>query len=71
MKLEEGKLVLTEEELVYVKRANCQAAPATAALFLRSSLKNNNLVEDIEHLPDIHFFIECIQAYRKKNFEVK
>jgi len=71
MKLEEGKLILTEEELVYVKRANCQASPTNAGLFLRSYVKNNKLVEDAEHLPDLKFFIECIQAYRRKNFEVK
>jgi hypothetical protein len=68
---ENKKLTLTEEELVYVKRANIQASPTNAGLFLRSYVKNNKLVEDLEHLPDIHFFIECIQAYRRKNFEVK
>ncbi len=72
MKLDENKkLTLTEEELVFVKRANCQASPSNAGLFLRSYVKNNNLVEDVEHMPDVHFYIECIQAYRRKNFEVK
>lgn len=68
---ENKKLTLTEEELVYVKRANMQASPANAGLFLRSYMKNNHLVEDVEHMPDVYFFIECIQAYRRKNFEVK
>ena len=68
---ENKKLTLTEEELVYVKRANLQASPTNAGLFLRSYVKNNKLVEDLEHLPDVYFFIECIQAYRRKNFEVK
>ena len=68
---ENKKLTLTEEELVYVKRANIQASPTNAGLFLRSYVKNNKLVEDLEHLPDVYFFIECIQAYRRKNFEVK
>ena len=72
MKLDENKkLTLTEEELVYVKRANIQASPTNAGLFLRSYVKNNNLVEDIEHLPDLKFYIECILAYRRKNYEVK
>ena len=73
MKLDENKkLTLTEEELVFVKRANCQASPTNAALFLLNYLKNNNLEEDLEHKEhDVHFYIECIQAYRRKNFEVK
>lgn len=71
MKLDENKkLTLTEEELVYVKRANMQASPSNAGLFLRSYLKNNNLVEDINNIPDVWFFVECIQAYRRKNYEV-
>ena len=71
MRLEEDKLILTEEELVYVKRANCQAAPVNAGLFLRSYIKNNNLVEDINSMPDVQFYIECINAYRRKQFEVR
>ena len=47
MKLEEGKLILTEAELAEVKKANAIATPAIAG-----------------------FYIECIQAYRKKNYEI-
>lgn len=72
MKLDENKkLILTEEELVYVKRANIQASPTNAGLFLRTYAKNHNLVEDVETEKDLNFYIECIQAYRRKNFEVK
>ncbi len=72
MKLDENKkLILTKEELVYVKRANIQASPTNAGLFLRSYAKNHNLVENLETENDLNFFIECIQAYRRKNFEVK
>ena len=40
MKLDEGKLILTEEELNYVKRASImQAGPTNAGLFLRSFVK--------------------------------
>ena len=72
MKLEEGKLTLTEEELVYVKRANCQASPTNAALFLLNYLKNNNLEEDVDHKEhDIRFYTECRQAYRQKRYTVQ
>ena len=71
MKLTDGKLFLTEEELVYVKRANCQAGPGNAGLFLRSYVKNKNLVEDVENIPDVNFYIECIKAYRRKDYEVE
>ena len=29
-----------------------------------------NLAEDLEDQHDISFYTECIQAYRKKNYEV-
>ena len=72
MRLEEGKLFLTEEELAYVRKASVlQAGPTNAGLFLRSYVKNNHLVEDVERLPDVHFYVECIVAYRQKNYEVE
>jgi hypothetical protein len=73
MTLDENKhLTLTEDELVYVKRANCQASPTNAAMFLLNYLKNNNLEEDLEHKEhDVRFYTECMLAYRRKNFEVK
>ena len=72
MKFENEKLILTEEELNYVKRASIlQAGPANAGLFLRSYVKNNKLVEDLDNIPDVKFYTECIIAYRKKNFEVR
>jgi len=73
MTLDENKhLTLTEDELVYVKRANCQAAPINAGLFLLNYLKNNNLEEDLEHKThDVRYYAECIQAYRRKTYTVK
>lgn len=73
MKLDENKnLTLTEDELVYVKRANMNASPTMAGMFLLNCLKNNNLEEDVEHKEhDVRFYTECIQAYRQKRFEVK
>ena len=70
MKLDEGKLLLTEEELNLVKKANVMASPSIAGLYLRSYIKNRGLVESVEELPDVSFYIECVQAYRKKNYEV-
>ena len=70
MKLDNGKLILTETELAEVKKANVMASPSIAGLYLRSFIKNKNLVEDLENQPDVSFYTECIQAYRKKNYEV-
>ena len=70
MKLDDGKLILTEAELTEVKKANMMASPSIAGLYLRSFIKNKNLVEDLEKQPDVSFYTECIQAYRKKNYEI-
>lgn len=70
MKLEEGKLILSEAELAEVKKANMMASPSIAGLYLRSFIRNKNLVEDLETQPDVNFYTECVQAYRKKNFEI-
>lgn len=70
MKLEEGKLVLTEEELDLVKKANMMASPSIAGIYLRTYVKNRNLTEGTEEVPDAKFYIECIQAYRNKNYEI-
>ena len=71
MELNEGKLILTEAELTELKKANCMASPSIAGLYLRSFLKNHELVEDVEHQPDVKFYAECVLAYRNKNYEVK
>ena len=70
MKLDAGKLILTEAELAEVKKANMMASPSIAGVYLRSFIKNKNLAEDLEKQPDVSFYTECIQAYRKKNYEV-
>ena len=70
MKLDNGKLILTETELAEVKKANTAATPSIAGFYLRSFIKNKNLAEDLDKQPDVSFYTECIQAYRKKNYEV-
>lgn len=70
MKLEEGKLILTEAELAEVKKANAIATPGIAGFYLRSFVKSKNLAEDLDKQPDVSFYAECIQAYRKKNYEI-
>lgn len=70
MKLNDGKLILNENELECVKRANFAASPTMAAMYLKKYLSSDGLVEGLEQ-EDARFFIECIQAYRRKNFEVK
>ena len=70
MKLDDGKLILTEAELAEVKKANMIASQSIAGFYLHSYVKNKNLGEDLEKQPDVSFYTECIQAYRKKNYEV-
>ena len=70
MKFEDGKLILTETELAEVKKANTAATPSIAGFYLRSFIKNKNLAEDLKKQPDANFYVECIQAYRKKNYEI-
>lgn len=70
MKLDEEKLILTEAELAEVKKANVMATPSIAGFYLRSFIRNKNLVEDLEKQPDVSFYTKCIQAYRKKTYEV-
>ena len=70
MKIDEGKLILTETELAEVKKANVMATTSIAGFYLRSFIKNKKLAEDLEKQPDVSFYTECIQAYRKKNYEI-
>ena len=70
MKLEDGKLMLTETELVEVKKANAIVTPSIAGFYLRGFLKNKNFVAGLENQSDLGFYAECIQAYRKKNYEI-
>ena len=70
MELNEGKLILTEAELAEVKKANVMATPSIAGFYLRSFIRNKNLVEDLGKQPEVGFYTQCIQAYRKKNYEI-
>ena len=71
MRLENEKLYLSEAELAELKKANCMASPSIAGLYLRSYVKNKNLVEDVDRQPDVAFYTECVQAYRRKSYEVE
>ena len=70
MKFRDNKLILTEQELNYVKQANILSSPYLAGSRLQYLLKNNNLTKDINDTTDLKFFIECIQSYRSKQYEV-
>lgn len=70
MKLIEEKLILNEEELKLVKQANMMSSPSIAGVFLQNTFKHKNLTESLEQ-SDLNFFIKCIIAYRKKDFEVR
>lgn len=70
MKLEDGKLTLTEEELGLVKRASMLASPDYAGAFLRNALKNASLEEGVDGTHDARYYAECVVAYRKRNYEI-
>ena len=70
MKLDEGKLTLTEEELKLVKQASMLANPLYAGTYLYNSVKQKKLEEDADQ-HDVKYYTECIEAYRKKNYEVR
>ena len=68
MKISENKLYLSEADLEMIKRANTNSSPSVAAMFLKSLTKS--LVEDTEEEKSLEFYIEAINLYRKKQFEV-
>lgn len=68
MKITENKLYLSEADLEMIKRANTNTSPSVAAMFLKSLSKS--LVENTEEEKTIDFYIEVINLYRKKQFEV-
>lgn len=70
MKLAEDKVILTEDELSLVKRANMMASPTTAGLMLKNLVSNNTLTEDADQ-KDLNYYVQVILNYRRKNFEVK
>jgi len=70
MKLDEGKLTLTEEELKLVKQASMLANPIYAGTFLYNSVKQKKLEEDADQ-HDVKYYTECVKAYRAKSYEVK
>ncbi len=70
MKLEDGKLTLTENELRLIKKASMFASPDYAGAFLRNALKNASLEEDVDNVYDARYYAECITAYRKHNYEI-
>ncbi len=53
-----------------VKRASMLANPIFAGTFLSNAVKQRTLEEDVEE-HDSKFYVECVQAYRQKNYEVK
>ena len=68
MKITENKLYLSEADLEMIKRANTNTSPSVAAMFLKSL--NKSLVENTEEEKTIDFYIEAINLYRKKQFEI-
>jgi len=71
MELKEGKLILSEAEYAELRKANMMASPNIAGIYLRSALRNKNLIEDLDAQTNNNFYAECIVAYRNNNYEVR
>lgn len=71
MKLEEGKLILTEDELKLVRQASMLANPLYAGAYLRNAMKANKLDEGAQNERDAKYYAECVDAFRKKDYEVR
>ena len=67
MKLENGKLIVTELEYKLVKKWNAMASPYMAGLYLYHNLKREGIVMEW----DCIFFRDVYIAFRKKNVEVE
>lgn len=66
MKLENGKLICTQEEYNLVKKYNWAASPWMAGLYLYHGLKNNGIVMEW----NAAYFKDIYLAFRRKNVEV-
>ena len=66
MKLEDGILICTQEELKLVKKYNVAASPWVAGLYLYHGLKNKGIVMEW----NASFFKDIYLAYRKKNYKI-
>lgn len=70
MKLEEGKLFLNEEEARLVKKASMLASPDYAGVFLKNSMKGKSLEEGADADHDVRYYVECVKAFRKHEYEI-
>lgn len=59
-------LIVTNDELLQVKRANMMASPSIAGYWLMNDVKRS----DPSDIRELRFFIEVILCYRRKKFEV-
>lgn len=66
MEILNENLIVTNDELLQVKRANMMASPSIAGYWLMNDVKRS----DPSDIRELRFFIEVILCYRRKKFEV-
>jgi len=67
MKLEDGKLFVTQKEYDLVKKWNWMPSPYNAGLYLYHNLKREGI---LDREWDVIFFRDVYLAFRKKNVEI-
>ena len=66
MEIQEEKLIVNNDELLKVKRANYMASPTVAGFYLMADIKRS----DPSDLRELRFFIEAILCYRRRKVEI-
>lgn len=70
MEIINEKLYVTEQDLLQLAKANIQASPTVAGMFLFNEYKNTLTEEQLKER-DLSYYTKAITLYRNKNYEVK
>lgn len=70
MEIIDEKLYVTEQDLLQLAKANIQASPTVAGMFLFNEYKNTLTEEQLKER-DLNYYTKAVTLYRNKNYEVK
>lgn len=70
MEIIDEKLYVTEQDLLQLAKANIQASPTVAGMFLFNEYKNTLTEEQLKER-DLSYYTKAVTLYRNKNYEVK